>query len=404
MNRRNFLWNAAGVAGYLASSRIAKARSATIAPHPSGISRNLSSISTHRFGVNYTPSRNWWFCWNDWETDSIQRDLDAIAALSADHMRILLIWPFFQPNAAWVSTAHLDRLHQLLSMMATRRLDAVVTVFTGQLSGLFFLPPFHRAADEFYSDPKMWQAQELFVRKLAQVTNTHENVIGFDLGNELNTCWQADVSSGDAWMRKMLALMQTVAPASLNVNGVDNQPWFERNTFSPDALAAQPFPAIHCYPWWTGALKYGGPMDPPSTHLVAAMATLARSYMEDQNRPIWAEEFNTCFDFFTEKQQAKWLQTTVLSAMDVGVSWFTYWDSHDVNHKFAFNNVEYSLGLLTNDGKVKEQGRQFKELAQAYGGKPVVVLAQAPPRPPENRSADVTWRWMLDWMGWKPRS
>lgn len=145
-------------------------------------------------------------------------------------------------------------------------------------------------------------------------------------------------------------------------------------------------------------------MDPPSTHLVAAMATLARSYMEDQNRPIWAEEFNTCFDFFTEKQQAKWLQTTVLSAMDVGVSWFTYWDSHDVNHKFAFNNVEYSLGLLTNDGKVKEQGRQFKELAQAYGGKPVVVLAQAPPRPPENRSADVTWRWMLDWMGWKPRS
>ena len=22
-------------------------------------------LTRHRFGVNYTPSRNWWFCWND---------------------------------------------------------------------------------------------------------------------------------------------------------------------------------------------------------------------------------------------------------------------------------------------------------------------------------------------------
>ncbi len=49
----------------------------------------------HRFGVNYTPSHNWWFCWNDWNPDPIKRDLDAIASLGADHLRILLVWPFF---------------------------------------------------------------------------------------------------------------------------------------------------------------------------------------------------------------------------------------------------------------------------------------------------------------------
>jgi hypothetical protein len=85
--------------------------------------------------VNYTPSHNWWFCWNDWDPDPIRRDLDAIAALAADHLRLLLIWPYFQPNLKWVSPLHLQRLDQLLALMAERHLDAVITVFTGQLSG-----------------------------------------------------------------------------------------------------------------------------------------------------------------------------------------------------------------------------------------------------------------------------
>ena len=102
-----------------------------------------------------------------------------------------------------------------------------------------------------------------------------------------------------------------------------------------------------------------------------------------------------------EKQQAEWLETAVLAAIDSGVSWFTYWDSHDVDRKFEFNSLEYSLGLLTNDGKVKEQGRVFKQLADAYRGKTVVFPNQALPAPPVHRDHEVTWKWMLDWMGWE---
>ena len=87
-------------------------------------------LRRHRLGVNYTPSHNWWFCWNDWNADPIRRDLDAIAALGADHMRLMLIWPFFQPNPKWVSTAHLERLEQLLTLMGDTHLDALVTAFT----------------------------------------------------------------------------------------------------------------------------------------------------------------------------------------------------------------------------------------------------------------------------------
>jgi len=94
----------------------------------------------------------------------------------------------------------------------------------------------------------------------------------------------------------------------------------------------------------------------------------------------------------------------VLAAIEQGVSWFSYWDSHDVDRKFQFNPVEYSLGLLTNEGRIKDQGRVFQQLAAAYRGKQVVFPAAALPSPPTDRTLDGTWQWILNWLGWTPRS
>jgi endo-1,4-beta-mannosidase len=361
-----------------------------------------NAVNRHHFGVNYTPSHNWWYCWNDWKTGPIRQDLDRIAALGADHLRIMLIWPYFQPNPKWVSEAHLERLTQLLALMSERGLDALVTVFTGQLSGWRFLSPFNKPDPAIYADVAIWKAEELLIRKLARVMQAQENVIGFDLGNEMNTCWSAPLAGGDAWMARMFALMSAALPQCIHVNGVDHQPWFEPATFSARALAANPFPVIHAYPYWAKALRYGGPMDPPSTHILAAFAALVRSYANDAQKPVWAGEFNTCIESMPEKRQAEWLETAVMAGIEGGVSWFSYWDSHDVNRKFAFNSVEYSLGLLTNDGRVKEQGRVFKRLAETYRGKPVAFPGAAVPPPPAVQTFGATWQWLLDFLHWKP--
>jgi endo-1,4-beta-mannosidase len=409
MNRRDFIAAGAGAAvtaswaaGQGSSMNgIASHAAAAALPGMNASARNR--LDRHRFGVNYTPSHNWWFCWNDWNADPIRQDLDRIAALGADHLRIMLIWPYFQPNPAWVSPAHLERLSQLLTLMGERGLDALITVFTGQLSGWYFLPPFNKPDPALYTDPEIWAAQELLIRELARTMKAHENIIGFDFGNEMNTCWRAQPAVGDAWMAKMLALMKQSFPGGIHVNGTDHNPWFARTTFSPQALASNPFPVMHAYPYWSGALKYGGPMDPPSTHLLAAFAALIRAYAGNAQKPVWAGEFNTCIESMQEKQQAEWLEKSVTSAIASGVSWFTYWDSHDVNRKLAFNPLEYSLGLLTNDGARKEQGRVFKQLADAYRGKPVTIPAAELPPPPAERNLNTTWKWMLDYLGWKPK-
>ena len=406
MDRREFVAGGLLAAG---SAALGPTRGASGLSVPESTPSSGLDLTRHRFGVNYTPSHNWWFCWNDWNADPIRRDLDAIAALGADHLRLMLIWPFFQPNPRWVSPAHLDQLEQLITLMSEHKLDALVTVFTGQLSGWYFLPPFTprpgsdvSAGEDFFSGGEMRSAQELFVRELARTLRPHANVIGFDMGNEINTCWQAPTQQGDAWMRRMFAVMNEALPNHLHVNGVDHNPWFREDTFSPQALAAARFPVMHCYPYWTGAVKYGGAMDPPSVKLLAGMAVLIRSYAGTQQKPVWAGEFNTCIKELTDRQQAEWLEKAVLAAIEQGVSWFSYWDTHDVDRKFAFNPLEYTLGLLTNDGRVKEQGRAFQQLATTYRGKPVAFPRGSAPPAPTDRTLDGTWQWLLDWMGWKP--
>jgi len=91
----------------------------------------------------------------------------------------------------------------------------------------------------------------------------------------------------------------------------------------------------------------------------------------------------------------------VTAAIEQAVSWFTYWDTHDVDRKFEFNSLEYSLGLLTNDGKVKEQGRVFKRLAETYRGTQVEFSERPVPAPPAKHTQEMTWKWRIDWMGWK---
>lgn len=399
MDRRGFLSSSSALAFLLSTNQDMLRGEVGADPEPGTAEPELDR---HRFGVNYTPSHNWWFCWNNWDAAPIQRDLDAIASVGADHLRILLIWPSFQPNPTWVSPLHLERLDQLLTLMGERKLDALITVFTGQLSGWHFLPPFNRSGDAFFTDDVIWKAQEMFIRELARTAKSHDNVTGFDLGNEINTCWSAATQVGDRWMERMFSLIDSVLPGHLNVNGVDHQPWFEETTFSPKALILdQRMPVMHCYPWWTGSLKFGGPMDPPSVRLLAGMAALIRSYAGSPQKPVWAGEFNTCIETLTERQQAEWLERAVLAAIDEGVSWFTYWDSHDVDRRYTFDPVEYSLGLLTNDGRVKEQGRMFRHLAETYRGKPVRLPSASLPPPPAQPTQDTTWRWLLEWMGWR---
>ena len=357
-----------------------------------------SFLLRQRFGVNYVPSQNWYYCYNDWKPADISRDLDAVAGLGADHIRLMLVWPWFQPNPLYVSGRHLDNLEQLLEIARERNLDVLVTLYTGWLSGFHFNPPYLEN-EPFYTSPQWASVQDLFLEEVSRRVQSHPNFLGFDLGNEINCNWQTKPEDGDRWMARVLTRMRAQFPERIHVNGVDHRPWFDVHTFSPQALAAQqPIVALHCWPFWCDAGKYGKHLDDPYTRLGAGMAALARSYANDLAKPIWIEEFGACSEEMPEADVPRWLEKTLMSGIEQGVSWFTWWASHDVDQRFQFHPFEYHLGLLTRDNQIKPQGLIFKQIAEAYRNKPIVIPTAPLPPPPPKRNAAATWQWLLDWM------
>jgi endo-1,4-beta-mannosidase len=358
----------------------------------------LDPLLLHRFGVNYVPSQNWYFCYNDWHASAIARDFDRIAEIGADHIRVMLVWPWFQPNPNSVSGAHLGRLDQLLRLAAERNLDVLVTLYTGWLSGFKFLPPFLEK-EPFYTSPKWWAAQELLLTEVSKRMVAHDNFLGYDIGNEIGCAWSCAPAEGDVWMERVFKRMHELCPGRIHVNGVDHTPWFTVNTFSPEALMAQQdIVTLHCWPFWTGAGQHGKHLDKPYAQLPAAMAALARSFGNAPRKPVWLQEFGVCNVEMPASDVPKWMELAVTGGVAQGISWFTWWASHDVDRRFEFHPFEYDLGLLTLDNQIKERGRMFKELADAYRGKPVVIPTQPLPPPPAQRNQDATWEWLLDWM------
>ena len=366
-----------------------------------------ASLLRHRFGVNYVPSRNWFFFWNDFEAEAVARDLDAIASLSLDHIRMFLIWPYFQPSRTWVSPAHLERLNLLMTLAAERKLDVQVSMLNGWLSGFRALPFFDNPAKPagFYAAPRMIEAQEPFFRETAAVVKKHPNFLGFDLGNEMECCWSTgkDTAVADAWCERFLNLAESLCPEQLHVNGTWGQWFFGPDTFSPKFMATRPECAIlHCYPAFCGGLQYGGYFDPPSIQLPAATAALVRAYANDPAKPVWMQEYGASKAWIPESRIPEFLEKTTLAAINGGVCWFTWWASHNIDRKMEFDAPEYDFGLFTVDNKLKDCARKYKQMAEQYRGKPVTRRAvPSKALPPPSNQAD-TWKWLLNWIHQNP--
>jgi endo-1,4-beta-mannosidase len=370
---------------------------------PLNLMNPLPDHSSIRFGVNYVPSDRWWFCWNAFEPEAIARDLDAIAELGADHIRIMLIWPFFQPNRRWISECHLDRLDQLMELAAERRIDVCPALLTGWLSGWAFRTTFDRQ-EGFYAAEKLREPVERYFRACADRLNRHPNFLGFDLGNEMNCCWKsADVAEADAWMEWIMDLCESLSPQAVHVNGADHQPWFYPATFSAHKLARrQRLIAIHCWIEFTKARKRGGALDRVCTHLAPAMAVLARAHAGDPGKPVWLQEFGASSSWMEEDKIPAFLEAAVHAAVAGGICRLTWWASHDIRPEFEFAELEYDLGLITTDNRLKPSGHAFQRMIREYRGKPVQIPANLKlPPPPESvpgglreESAENTWKWL----------
>jgi Cellulase (glycosyl hydrolase family 5) len=391
MDRRKFLGATTGAAAGAA------AMSTLLTPTPANAAVGAPSAGRARrrrvrFGVNYVPTKNWWFSWSDWDRASIAADLDDIASLGMDHIRIMLIWSELQPNATYVRGELLDRLEELLDLADHRRLDVEVTVLNGAVSGVLFVPPYlidngTGKVRNVLTDPVAIEREQWLLSRIAERVGRHRRFMGFDLANEIH--WfaiplgmKATQAEGDAWHTALFDTCEKVAPGKIHVSGVDHWPWQNDAYWTRQGLAtAGTMTANHTWAGWTQAIQRYGALSTASTHYSQFFIELIKAFHTDLERKVWIEETGVSTVWMDAADIPAWTERSIRAMVDCdhlfGVTW---WDSHDLNPKLSgYVNLEYDLGLFTNDRRLKPIGRTIRKLIAEYDARP--------PAPPARTAA-----------------
>lgn len=335
------------------------------------------STSPLRFGANYTPSQGWFHHWLDFDLDAVRADLDSIAGLGLDHIRVFPLWPLFQPNRTLIRPRAVEQLVQLADAAAERGLDVNVDGLQGHLSSFDFLPAWtgtwHRR--NLFTDPDVLSGQAEYLRTLAAALADRPHFIGMTLGNEINQ-FSGDPhpdpdritpEQADAWLTRMLAACEEGAPGKLHLHAEYDAAWYQDDHAFTPAQAARKGAVTAVHSWvFNGTAQRHGRTGTATEHHAAYLIELSKAWALDPRRPVWLQEVGAPAPLIPAEHAAAFTEATVANALDCEDVWgVTWWCSHDVSRSLAdFPELEYGLGLLTNDRRVKPAGRTIARIVR----------------------------------------
>ncbi|MEV4338864.1 glycosyl hydrolase [Streptomyces sp. NPDC049590] len=351
-----------------------------------------------RFGVNYTPSEGWFHHWLDFDLDSVRADLDAIAALGLDHIRVFPLWPYFQPNRTLIRPRAVDQLVALADAAAERGLDTAVDGLQGHLSSFDFLPAWTRTwhRRNLFTDPDVTDGQAALLRTLAAALAGRPHFLGMTVGNEANQFAAAPHPDPDPvtpdeagrWLTRMLDACAEGAPGRLHLHASYDATWYQDDQPFTPAHSARLGAVTAVHSWvFNGTAQQYGRTSVPTEHHAAYLVELGKAWAEDPHRPVWLQEVGAPAPLVPAEHAAAFAGATIGNALDCPGLWgVTWWCSHDVSRGLAdFPELEYSLGLFTGERRPKDIARVLADAARATHRTPAtrstaLVVPAAPGR------------------------
>lgn len=344
-----------------------------------------------RFGVNYTPRVGWFHAWLDLDLDEVRRDFRALADLGIDHVRIFPLWPLLQPNRTLIRPAGLRDVRAVVDAAAEVGLACVVDAIQGHLSSFDFIPSWlatwHRR--NMFTDPEVVGSIADFVRALGEALADAPNLIGLSLGNETNQFSASNhpdpdaltVDQAAAWTSTMLKAAREAVPAGQHSVANYDAAWFmDDHAFTPDQSGTLgDMTVVHSWIFDGTGQRYGA-RSYEVAHRGEYYVELARGFSPDPDRPLWLQEVGAPRSILSEDDVPWFVRQTVMNTIDCpnlyGITW---WCAHDVDRSLAdFPSLEYSLGLLDSQGRVKNSGAAFRDaIAEA---KQTLASGTAAPR------------------------
>lgn len=251
-------------------------------------------------------------------------------------------------------------------------LDVVVDGVQGHLSSFDFYPEWTRSWHHrnVFTDPDAIEAQAALLRTLGRALTGRPNLIGLQLGNELNNLVEHNpvtVDEVDHYLDTLLAAARDGlgADGGLVTHSAYDAAWYgDDHPFSPEA-SARKGDVTTVHPWvFSGdcARRYG-PRSPQVRHLAEYGTELAKAYADDPARPVWVQETGAPEPHIPAADAPDFARATVQNAAECPGLWgVTWWCSHDVDRSLAdFPELEYTLGLFDARGRPKPIAQALAE-------------------------------------------
>ena len=329
-------------------------------------------IPTLRFGVNYTPRRGWFHSWHDFDPAHIREDLAQIAGLGLDHVRVFHLWPLLQPNRTLIRRTAVDQLVHLVDLAGEAGLDVLVDGVQGHLSSFDFYPEWTRSWHHrnVFTDPEAITAQAELLRTLGRALADRPNLIGLQLGNELNNLVEHNpvtATEVDHYLDTLLAAARENLPADrLVTHSAYDAAWYgDDHPFTPEASARKgDLTTVHPWVFSGDCARRYGPRSPQVLHLAEYGTELAKAYATDPDRPVWVQETGAPEPHIPAADAPEFARATVRNAAECAGLWgVTWWCSHDVDRALAdYPELEYTLGLFDSAGRAKPIAEAFAEV------------------------------------------
>ena len=260
-----------------------------------------------RLGVNYWPSESAMGWLQHYDPDVVRRDMGRIAAAGMDTVRLFLRWEDLQPTSHDVDPATLNHVVDAADAAADAGIDLVVTLFTGHMSGVNWIPPWalgggdgddrfrvvsasrvqpgRRVLRNWYTDPDLIVAQTHLAERVSQVLAGHPAVWAWDLGNENSNCTiPPDAAVAHRWLETMTSTLRASDPDVLITVGTHMEDLeYDRVIGPAEAARWCDFVCMHGYPAY--APWASGPSDEQLVPFLAAIT----AWLADDAPVLFAE-------------------------------------------------------------------------------------------------------------------
>ncbi|MCC7491612.1 MAG: hypothetical protein IT204_04665 [Fimbriimonadaceae bacterium] len=354
-------------------------------------------------GANYWASHAGTQMWRDWQPAVVEADLQRLAAAGLQVLRVFPLWPDFQPldqlrtaggrpvemrfgeeplpddavGQAGLDPTMLQRFGWFADCATRHRLDLLVGLITGWMSGRFYAPPALAALDAL-TDPRSLRWQLRFVREFVSQFREHPAVVAWDLGNECNVMGNANRDQTYLWTANIANAIRAADPTRPVVSGMHSLSPTGAWTMADqgelcDLLCTHPYPVFtpHC------------DQDPVDTIRTILHSTAESRYYADLGgKPCLCQEIGTLGPMIaSEEVAARFIRSCLFSlwANDChGLLWWCANEQTELRHApYDWHAVERELGLLRVDGTAKPVLETISAFRAWHGGLPFDRLPAA---------------------------